>query len=98
MEIRWTSNAESSYYDSIDYWEKETGSFEYPLKIIQAVELLEKELSKEEVVFYGRYSKELDLYVRNILNGRFQIYFSVNEENQLIEIIHFRSSKQKPIQ
>lgn len=97
MEIEWAFSAKLSYYKSIDYWEKETGSFEYPLKIIQAVELLEKELSQEEVIYFGRYSRELDLYVRNILKGRFQIYFSVNEEKKKIEITHFKGAKQDTI-
>lgn len=42
MEVRWNLEAKQDFYNTLDYWEEHNGSFEYSLKIIRAVEALEK--------------------------------------------------------
>ena len=44
MRVSWVIEAKRKYYDALDYWEKHNGSFDYSIKIIQAVEALEDEL------------------------------------------------------
>ena len=97
MVIRWSFEAKKDYHNSLDYWEEHNGSFEYSSKIIKAVEELELELSNKPL-YLGRYSRELQMYVRDILKGRFLIYFTVNEAEDLIEIHYFRGVKQQSIE
>ena len=96
MVVKWLIEAESKYYETLDYWEEHNGSFNYSLKIIQAVENLEDNLA-ENPYFSAKYSKKLDLYKRFFLNGRFAFYYKVDEENQTVEIRDFRSTKQLPV-
>ncbi|WP_314204420.1 type II toxin-antitoxin system RelE/ParE family toxin [Capnocytophaga bilenii] len=97
MVIRWSFEAKKDYHNSLDYWEEHNGSFEYSSKIIKAVEELELELSNTPL-YLGRYSRELQMYVRDILKGRFLIYFTVNGAEDLIEIHYFRGVKQQSIE
>lgn len=46
MVVKWLIEAESKYYETLDYWEEHNGSFNYSLKIIQAVENLEDNLAE----------------------------------------------------
>ena len=96
MVVKWLIEAESKYYETLDYWEEHNGSVNYSLKIIQAVENLEDNLA-ENPYFSAKYSKKLDLYKRFFLNGRFALYYKVDEENQTVEIRDFRSTKQLPV-
>ena len=96
MVVKWLIEAESKYYETLDYWEEHNGSFNYSLKIIQAVENLEDNLA-ENPYFSAKYSKKLDLYKRFFLNGRFALYYKVDEENQTVDIRDFRSTKQLPV-
>lgn len=97
MEVKWAIEAQIDYHKSIEYWESHNGTFEYSLKIIQAVEKLELELSQNPI-YLGRYSKNLGLYVRPILKGRFLIYFDVNEKENTINIVYFRSPEQESLE
>jgi len=96
MVVKWLIEAESKYYETLDYWEGHNGSFNYSLKIIKAVESLEDNLA-ENPYFSAKYSKKLDLYKRFFLNGRFALYYKIDEENQTVEIRDFRSTKQLPV-
>ena len=77
MVVKWLIEAESKYYETLDYWEEHNGSFNYSLKIIKAVESLEDNLT-ENPYFSAKYSKKLDLYKRFFLNGRFALYYNVS--------------------
>ena len=96
MVVKWLIEAESKYYETLDYWEEHNGSFNYSLKIIQAIEKLEDNLA-ENPYFLAKYSEKLDLYKRFFLNRRFALYYKVDEENQIVEIRDFRSTKQLPV-
>ena len=96
MVIRWSFEAKKDYHNSLDYWEEHNGSFNYSLKIIKAAESLEDNLA-ENPYFSAKYSKKLDLYKRFFLNGRFALYYKIDEENQTVEIRDFRSTKQLPV-
>ncbi|MFC2467839.1 MULTISPECIES: type II toxin-antitoxin system RelE/ParE family toxin [Capnocytophaga] len=96
MEVRWNLEAKQDFYNTLDYWEEHNGSFEYSLKIIRAVEALEKELS-ETPYFLAKYSGTLKLYKKYFLDKRFVVYYDVIEEQKVVIIQYFRSSKQKPL-
>lgn len=98
IKVIWSEKANQDYENALDFWDNYTGSPIYSDKIESETKKIIQEISNPECIYLGRYYKKLNLYVRNILNGRFQIYFSVNEEKQLIEIIHFKGEKQNPIQ
>ncbi|MDO4729073.1 MAG: type II toxin-antitoxin system RelE/ParE family toxin [Bacteroidota bacterium] len=97
MEIKWAIEAQKDYHKSIEYWEEHNGTFDYSLKIIQAVEKLEAELSQSPI-YFGRYSKKLKLYVRPILKGRFLVYFDIDETKNVIEIVYFKTPNQKHLE
>ena len=46
QQSKWLIEAESKYYETLDYWEEHNGSFNYSLKIIKAVESLEDNLAE----------------------------------------------------
>jgi len=96
MRVNWVLEAKKKYYDTLDYWEEHNGSFDYSLKIIQAVETLEDELA-EAPYFLAKYSEQLDLYRKYFLNKRFIVYYKVYEELGVIEIRDFRSCYQEPL-
>ena len=96
MEVRWNLEAKQDFYNTLDYWEEHNGSYEYPLKIIRAVELTEIEIA-ENPYFLAKYHSDLNLYKRSFLNNRFVIYYEVKEEENVIEIQHFRGARQKPL-
>ena len=96
MELIWMPNAEEDYLDVLAYWYKHNGSFSYSDKIDKEIKQLEKELSENPYSLAKYYEKE-NLYRRTILKGRFFIYYEVLEQEGVIHILHFRSSKQKPI-
>ena len=96
MEVRWNLEAKQDFYNTLDYWEEHNGSFEYSLKIIRAVEALKKELS-ETPYFLATYSDTLKLYKKYFLDKRFVVYYDVIEEQKVVIIQYFRSSKQKPL-
>lgn len=75
------------------FWDEYTGSSNYSDKIEKEVSNLLENISKPNVLYYGRYSKVLNLYVRGILKNSFLIYFSVDEIKKQIIIRHFRSSR-----
>lgn len=98
MEIIWTPQADKDFQNTLDFWDEYTGSPLYSNKIETEIINLLKEISNPNALYYGRYSKNLNLYVRGILKNRFLIYFDVDEENSKIEIVHFRSSQQQSLE
>lgn len=96
MEVIWSPKAKNNLLETLEYWEIRNGSPEYSDKITEALRVLLNDIATNPY-FIGRYSKTLNLYVRDILKGRFFIYFSINEALGVIEIEHFRSVKQKPL-
>ena len=96
MKIKWSTQAELSYLENLNYWDNHNKSHSYSDKIDDALYKLEEEISISPY-FLAQYIEHLDLYKRNFLNGKFAIYYQVLEEENLIRIIYFRSNKQKPL-
>ncbi|MDO4691212.1 MAG: hypothetical protein Q4A58_07965 [Fusobacterium sp.] len=96
MKVEWVNEAKFDYYNNLEYWYKRNDSYEYPLKIIENVKLVEKEIS-ENPYFLAVYSEKLELFRKFFFNGKFVIFYKVFEEEQRIEIRYFRSTKQKPL-
>ena len=85
MEVRWNTEAKQDFFNTLDYWEEHNGSFEYSLKIMQAVKTLELELA-ETPYFLAKYSNKLKLYRRHFLKGKFVIYYDGLEEQNVVII------------
>lgn len=96
MKIKWSTQAELSYLENLNYWDNRNKSHTYSDKIDEELCKLEQEISVSPY-FLAQYIEHLDLYKRNFLNGKFAIYYQVSEEENLIRIIYFRSNKQKPL-
>ena len=96
MKIKWSTQAELSYLENLNYWDNHNKSHSYSDKIDDALYKLAEEISISPY-FLAQYIEHLDLYKRNFLNGKFAIYYQVLEEENLIRIIYFRSNKQKPL-
>lgn len=97
MKVNWSKRAFNNYEKTLAFWEENNGNSIYSEQIENETNRLIAEISNPECIYFGRYSKELKLYIRSILSGRIQIYFSINEEKQIIQIKHFKGAKQKPI-
>lgn len=97
MLVKWVENAEDALENTLLYWREHNDSNAYPLKILQALRMLKAELEKDPYL-KSRYSEVLGLRMRTILKGRFIIYYEVRETEEIVEIQHFRSSKQQPLE
>ncbi|WP_277011384.1 type II toxin-antitoxin system RelE/ParE family toxin [Capnocytophaga granulosa] len=97
MLVKWVENAEDALENTLLYWREHNGSNAYPLKILQALRMLKAELEKDPYL-KSRYSEVLGLRMRTILKGRFIIYYEVRETEKIVEIQHFRSSKQQSLE
>ena len=86
MEIVWTDKAKEKLKENLEFWDK----------ILLEVQKLMFELSNNPI-FLGRYNKDLNLYVRSIVKGRYLVYFQLKNEDdrEFIEVQYFLSSKQR---
>ena len=96
MEIKWTNEAIESLRDNLNYWNNRNFSSNYSNKIIDEVEAVEKEI-KENPYFLTSFIEEVKLYKRVILKGKFALYYDIIDEEKLVIIKFFRSTKQKPL-
>ncbi|MBO1883321.1 type II toxin-antitoxin system RelE/ParE family toxin [Capnocytophaga sp. Marseille-Q4570] len=98
MEIVWTDKAKERLKENLEFWDIHNGTPSFSDKILLEIQRLMFELSNNPI-FLGRYNKDLNLYVRAILKGRYLVYFQVKSEDnrEYIEIQYFLSSKQKQL-
>lgn len=96
MEIKWTNEAIESLRDNLNYWTNRNFSPNYSNKIIDEVEAVEKEI-KENPYFLTSFIEEVKLYKRVILKGKFALYYDIIDEEELVIIKFFRSTKQKTL-
>ncbi|WP_277124815.1 type II toxin-antitoxin system RelE/ParE family toxin [Fusobacterium nucleatum] len=96
MELIWSKNAENSFLETLDFWYEHNGSYEYPQKIIRETEKAIEEIKKYP--YSVRYLAELGLYKRAIMKGKFSLYYEIREDETIIELLYFRSSKQQPLE
>lgn len=97
MEVIWSNKAKENYINNLNYWDERNKTPYYSDKIEKETNYLIQEISNPNCLYFGRYSKKLNLYVRSILSHRFQIFFSIDKEKEIIYIKHFRGSKQEPL-
>ena len=62
MEVRWSLRARINYLDTLDFWYRHNKSYAYSQKIIDAVDILEKEL-KETPYFLANYIRRAFLII-----------------------------------
>lgn len=96
MELRWTDNAEEHYNDTLEYWYKHNKSFDYSKKIALEVLKIEKSIV-EKPYNSNQYSETLNLHRKFFFKGKFSLFYQIDEEENVIWIIDFRSNRQKPL-
>ena len=96
MELRWTDNAEEHYNDTLEYWYKHNKSFDYSKKIALEVLKIEKSII-EKPYSSSQYSETLNLHIKSFFKGKFSLFYQIDEEENVIWIIDFRSNRQKPL-
>ena len=79
MEIVWTDKAKERLKENLEFWDIHNGTPSFSDKILLEIQRLMFELSNNPI-FLGRYSKDLNLYVRAILKGRYLVYFQESIE------------------
>ncbi|WP_289013883.1 type II toxin-antitoxin system RelE/ParE family toxin [uncultured Capnocytophaga sp.] len=97
MEINWTNEAIESFRDTLRYWSKRNCNNDYSNKIIDEVEKT-KVFLKENPMLLSKFVEEVKLYKILIMKGKFALYYDFIEEENLIVIKFFRSTKQKPLE
>ena len=85
MKIKWSTQAELSYLENLNYWDNRNKSHTYSDKIDEELCKLEQEITVSPY-FLAQYIKHLDLYKRNFLNGKFAIFFKYQKKKILSEI------------
>lgn len=96
MELRWTDNAEEHYNDTLEYWYKHNKSFDYSKKIALEVLKIEKSII-EKPYSSSQYSETLNLHRKSFFKEKFSLFYQIDEEENVIWIIDFRSNRQKPL-
>jgi hypothetical protein len=96
MELRWTDNAEEHYNDALEYWYKHNKSFDYSKKIALEALKIEKSII-EKPYSSSQYSETLNLHKKSFFKGKFSLFYQIDEEENVIWIIDFRSNRQKPL-
>lgn len=96
MEVNWTNEAIESLRETLSYWSERNHSDVYSNKIIDEVESTETFL-KEKPIQLSRFIEKIKLYKILIMKGKFALYYDFIEEENVIIIKFFRSTKQKPL-
>ena len=95
MQIKWTEEASDSIEQTLDYWYRNNGSFTYSEKILNETEKVQKEILSNP--YSKQYSDILDVYRKSFFKGKFSLFYQIDEEENVIWIIDFRSNRQKPL-
>lgn len=96
MKVFWTEEAKIEFKQTLMYWTIHNMSDSYSKKIDAETFKLVKEITTSPY-FLANYVEPIDAYKRVFFKSRFILYYQVDEENDTIYILHFRSSSQKPL-
>ena len=96
MKVFWTEEAKIEFKQTLMYWTIHNMSDSYSKKIDVEMLKLVKEITASPY-FLANYVETVEAYKRVFFKSRFVLYYQVDEENKTIDIIHFRSSSQKPL-
>lgn len=88
MKVKWAHKAKIDYVDTLSYWKDRNVSTLYSQKIDTAVLKLEKEIAANPY-FLAKYNHKLNLYRRSFMRGRYYLYYSIDEFESIITIVHF---------
>ena len=88
MKVKRAHKAKIDYVDTLSYWKDRNVSTLYSLKIDTAVLKLEKEIAANPY-FLAKYNHKLNLYRRSFMRGRYYLYYSIDEFESIITIVHF---------
>ena len=96
MKVFWTEEAKIEFKQTLMYWTIHNMSDSYSKKIDAETFKLVKEITTSPY-FLANYVETIDAYKRVFFKSRFILYYQVDEKNDTIYILHFRSSSQKPL-
>ena len=92
-ETVWTPEAESVYYDTLEFWIEHNKSNTFSLKIISEIENMEVLL--KNAPFIGHSIDGLSKEVRRVVVlNHFSLFYTVND--MLIQIVSFWESHRNP--
>ena len=94
MKIKWSTQAELSYLENLNYWDNRNKSHTYSDKIDEELSKLEQEISVSPY-FLAQYIEEENVYQRIFFKKRFILYYEVKDD--IVIILRFRSTKQNPL-
>ena len=93
FEIKWTPEAETLYFENLEFWINHNKSDTYALKIIDEVERKEKLIADNPYI--GAIVEGIEEEVRRVLIlENFAIHYRINRS--MIEILSFWANKQNP--
>lgn len=90
FEIKWTPEAESLYFETLEYWINHNKSNSYSLKIIDEVERKEKLLADNPFIGSGVIGAK-DETRRVLILENFSLHYRIHETT--IEIVSFWANK-----
>jgi len=96
MKVFWTDRAEFEFKQTLAYWTIHNMSATYSNKILQETKILEKSLI-ESPYFLATYIEKIEAYRRVFFKGKFSVFYEVDEAEEIIRILRFRSSSQEPL-
>lgn len=93
FEIKWTLEAETLYFENLEFWIIHNKSSSYSLKIIEEVERKEKLIADNPYI--GALVEGTEEEVRRVLVlENFAIHYRINKLT--IEVLSFWANKQNP--
>ncbi len=96
MKVFWSNRAELEFNQTLVYWVINNASDAYSNKILNETKVLEKEL-QESPYFLATYVEKMQAYRRVFFKGKFSVYYEVDEAQEIIYILRFRSNSQEPL-
>lgn len=69
MEVIWSNKAKENYINNLNYWDERNKTPYYSDKIEEETNYLIQEISNPYCLYFRRYSKKLNLYVRSIFES-----------------------------
>ena len=96
MITQWTTKAVRELTQTLEYWTKRNGTDTYAKKITTAIKITEKQLCADPIAL-SFYIEDYDIYRKSLLKGKFYLFYKIDEKEDIIHILRFRSVKQMPL-
>jgi len=93
FEIKWTPEAETLYFETLEYWINHNKSNVYSLKIITEVERKEKLIAKNPLIGAAIIGAK-DNVRRVLVLDNYSLHYRINKT--IVEIVSFWANKKEP--